>query len=456
MRMDEAVSSKDETGLRYQTREGAFCAVMQGGGETYLSAFALLFQANAFQLGLLSALPPLVGTCSQLLSIKILSEIKARRPLILTGAIGQAAAWLPVFILPLLFPTHGASLLLLGAMICLAMGHFTVPAWNSLITDVVDENRRGLYFARRAKIVGVASFAALAAAGLVLYASESWSNPALGFAVVFAGAALARLISAVYLSRLKEPPPLDEDPELSLWSFLTHEPNRMFRRFLVFSGAFHAAANVAGPFFVLYLLRDLHLSYLTYGLWLAAPIVGQCITLKEWGRLSDRFGNKQVLFVTGLIVPFVPMLYLWSVNWMLLVAINFMSGVLWSGFSLSLQNYVFDVVARPDRAKGVALYNALNAFGIAAGAMLGSWLATVTPPELLLGDLAIPLVSNLPVVFLISGLLRLLVSITMLQTFREGRAVMPISQAQFVCQMPLIKPVAAVFGVRPVTSSRPS
>jgi MFS family permease len=423
---------------------------MQGGGETYLSAFALLFHANAVHLGLLSALPPLIGMCSQLLSVKVLDRIRARRPLILVGALGQALTWLPICFLPFIFPAHAAWLLVLAVMLCFAMGQLSVPAWNSLITDLVHQDRRGIYFARRAKVVGVTSFLALAAAGLVLQASEHWSNPALGFGLVFAGAGVARLVSAVYLGRLQEPTTATcTEPAGGLLQFLCHDRNSMFRRFLLFSGSFHVAALVAGPFFVLYLLRDLQLSYLEYGCWLAAPIVGQFLTLKEWGRLGDKFGNKQVLVATGLMVPFIPMLYLCSTHWVVLVMVNAVSGATWAGFSLCLQNYVFDVVPAVDRAKGVALYNGVNAIGSAAGAMLGSWLALTVASELLFAGLAVPLVSNLPVVFLISGLLRLLVSITLLRGFPEGRTVTPISQRRFVWELPLVKPIAAAFGLRP-------
>jgi MFS family permease len=443
----------DQNGLRYQTREGAFCAMMQGGGETYLSAFALLLHANPFQLGLLAALPPLLGTCSQLLSVKILDRIRARRPLILTGAVTQAASWLPLFVLPALFPEQAIWLFLLGVTMCIGMGSLSVPAWNSLITDLVHPDKRGVYFGRRAKVVGVSSFAALAVGGLILQAAEHWSQPTLGFGLVFAGAGLARLISSMYLARLQEPPVSSSaGREQGLMEFLRYEPNRALRRFLVFSGAFHVAANVAGPFFVLYLLRDLHLSYLQYGLWLAAPIVGQSLTLKEWGRLGDKFGNRQVLLATGFMVPFTPMLYLCSTHWIALVVINLMSGATWAGFSLSLQNYVFDIVPSPGRAKAVAVYNGVNAFGTAAGAMLGSALAMVCSAQLSLFGFEIPLVSNLPVVFLVSGLLRLLVSVTLLQALPEGRAVTPISSGRFVYELPLVKSVAAVFGVRPATT----
>lgn len=439
-----------ERGLRSQVQEGACAAVMQGSGETYLSAFALLLHSTPFQIGLLAAVPPIIGTITQLLSVKVLERIQARKPLILAGAAGQAVAWLPLFVLPMLFPGYGPWLLLSGVMLYFAMGHLTVPAWNSLITDMIHDDKRGMYFAARAKVVAVTSFAALSVAGLILHASETWTNPAWGFGIIFLLAGVARLMSTGYLTRLKESPPARNVPgrDLGVREFLQGRRSAMFRRFLLFSGSFHVAAMMAGPFFVVYLLRDLHLTYLQYGAWLAAPILGQLLSLQEWGRIADTYGNKKVLVLTGLIIPILPVLYILSSNWALLVGINFLSGLIWPGFSLSLGNYVFDAVQPEDRTKGVATYNTVNAIGAGIGAMVGSWLATVAPSQLLLFGLILPLASNLPILFLASGILRLMVSLTLLNTFKERRRVTPITHRDLMSELPLIKPIATAIGTR--------
>ncbi|MDQ6735448.1 MAG: MFS transporter [Nitrospirota bacterium] len=443
----ESQDENRQKSLAGQVREGASAAVMQGSGETYLSAFALLLQATPFQIGLLAAVPPIIGTAAQLLSVKVLDRVKSRKPLILFGAAGQALAWLPLFFLPMLFPSYGAWLLLTGVAVYVAMGHLTVPAWNSLITDMIDADRRGMYFARRARVIALTSFAALSVAGIILHTSETWTNPAWGFGIIFVFAAIARLISTGYLARLQESPAHEGlKREAGVRDFLRARRSVMFRRFLVFSGCFHVAAMMAGPFFVIYLLRDLHLTYLQYGLWLAAPILGQLLSLQEWGRIADTFGNKKVLVLTGFIIPILPILYLFSSNCLMLVGINFLSGLIWPGFSLSLGNYVFDAVQPGDRTKGVAIYNTVNAIGAGIGAMLGSWLATVAPSQLFLFGLILPLASNLPILFLVSGLLRLIVSLTLLNTFKERRRVTPISHRDFLSELPLIKPIAVAIG----------
>ncbi len=448
-----------ERSRRYGIREGALQAAAQGGGESFLSAFALLLHASPFQIGVLSALPQLIGTWSQLLSVKILARLSRRRPLILASAAGQAIIWVPLFLLPLLFPNQGPWILVACVLAYVAVGHLGVPALCSLLTDLVAADRRGAYFAHRAKVMAVISFWALCGAGLVLHWAHTRDVPWLGFALIFLGASTARALSAFLLARIDEALlPASREAEIHLLEFLWHERSADFQRFLLFSGLMHLCVLIAGPFFVIYLLRDLHLTYVQYAVWLAAGTLGQFLTLKPWGRISDRYGNKKLLTATGLLVPFLPMLYLLGTSFPFLVAVNFVGGVIWAGLLLGLQNYVFDAVRAEDRAKGVAVWNAVNAGGWFVGAMLGGWLASWLPGAITLPGVELRFVSNLPLVFFISGLLRLGVSACLLRTFGEPRPVEPISHRRLFRELPLVKPLSDAWTVRtrPRTGGRSS
>jgi len=448
----DASSTQDSPGersRRYGIRDGAFQAVMQGGGEQYLSAFALLLHATPLQIGLLSALPQLVGTWSQLLSVKALNRFQHRKAVMLTGATGQALSWLPLLVLPLLSPTYGPWILIACTIAYFSLGHFAMPAWNSLITDLISPNERGAYFARRSRVMTVLSFSALCTAGLILHTAQSHERAWAGFALIFLAASTARLLSTRYLSRIDESAaPATREAQFRLLDFLRHERSVNYKRFLWFSGLMHVCVLIAGPYFVIYLLRDLHYSYWMYAAWLAAGVLGQFLTLKPWGQLSDRYGNKKLLVVTGLTVPFLPMLYLFGTSVWYLVMVNFLGGVVWAGLALGLQNYVFDAVHPEDRAKGVAVWSTINAMGWFAGAMLGSWLATVVPAQFSLAGIEWSLTSNLQAVFFISGVLRLIVSLGLLRTFHEARPVEPITHRQLVTKLPFVKPLTDVLAGR--------
>ena len=435
--------SAGEQGLRYGLRDGACQAVTQGSGEQYLSAFALLLHASPFQLSVLSALPQLIGTGAQLVSVKLLQWFPNRKALISAGTVGQAFAWIPIVLLPLLLPQWGPWLVVGGAAAYFACAHFTTPAWNSLIADWLDQHERGAYFARRAKIIAGLSFFALCGAGWVLSLWQHSSAAWWGFVLIFALAGSARILSALALSPVQDVhPTAQQEAQQGFRSFFRLSATKDFRRFLLFSGLMHASVLIAGPFFVLYMLQDLHLSYIGYGGWLAAGLLGQLLTLQAWGHFGDRFGNKALLSITGFTVPFLPMLYLVSTNVGFLLAVNFLGGVIWAGLALALQNYVFDSVRPEDRAKAIALSSTVNAVGWSVGALLGSWLVEHLPSCIEWGGVVLQPASNLPLVFFLSGVLRLLVSSSLLGSFHEARQVERAPRQQLLWELPLVKPVA--------------
>jgi MFS family permease len=431
-----------ERGLRYGLRDGACQAITQGSGEQYLSAFALLLHASPFQLSVLSALPQLLGTGAQLASVKLLQWFPNRKALISVGTAGQAFAWIPIILMPLLLPQWGPWLVVGGAAAYFACAHFTTPAWNSLIVDWLDQHERGAYFARRAQIIASLSFFALCGAG---WALSLWQHSAAwwGFALIFSVAGSARILSVLALASVQDVhPTAHREAQQGFRGFFRQSSTKDFRRFLLFAGLMHVAVLVAGPFFVLYILQDIHLSYFGYGGWLAAGLLGQLITLQTWGEFGDRFGNKALLSITGFTVPFLPMLYLVSTNLGFLLAVNFFGGVIWAGLALGLQNYVFDSVRPEDRAKAIALYSTVNAVGWSVGALLGSWLVEHLPSRIEWAGVSLQPASNLPFVFFFSGVLRLLVSSSLLGTFHEARQVERVPRQQLLWELPLVKPVA--------------
>ena len=147
--------SAQESGRRFGLRDGIFQAVTQGAGEQYLSAFALMLHATPFQLSLLSALPQLLGTWAQFVSVTVSHWFPHRKSHVRWGIIGQSIAWVPILALPLLFPQWGPWLIVAGAALYFGSTHFASPAWTSLITDLLGANERGAYFARRSQLMAI-------------------------------------------------------------------------------------------------------------------------------------------------------------------------------------------------------------------------------------------------------------------------------------------------------------
>lgn len=448
----EAVSPQparavQQSNERCGIREGAYTAIMQGVGENYLTAFALLLRASTAQIGLLTALPAFLGTFAQLASIFWLRWFDRRQRVVVAAAYAQALLWLPLLGLPLLFPAYGVSLLIACAIPFVVAGHFAIPAWNSLITDLINPARRGAYFARRARVMSVTSFASLIAAGILLTWTAEHQRAWLGFAVVFLVAAFTRGMAAVYLGRLDDIQAAEAKPRDLGFKDFSDPQHRPFLNFLLFSGAINFGAMVAGPYIAVYVLRDLGFSYVLYSAWAGASIVGGYMALNAWGRIGDAYGNKKLLLAAGVGLPVIPALYLFTkdVGW--IIVINGMAGLMWSGFHLGLQNIVYDLAESQARAGAVAISNGVNAAAAFLGTMAGGWLSTKAPTTFEILGVGVHFPSNLPMVFLASTLC-LVAALFLIRLFEETRIVEPISHHALFLELPLIKPMRDVLGSR--------
>jgi len=419
--------------LRHSVRDGVAYSVMAGAGETYFSAFALFFKANTAQIGLLASLPALVSSLAQLLSAWISHKGPTRRQVIITGAALQAFIWLPLLLLPIFFRDNAVSLIILFVVIFHASGSVVIPQWSSLMGDLVPERRRGRYFALRTRYTSVATFVALITGGIILHVFESIELTVFGFITIFIIAAIARCVSVYHLTFLFEPE--KESPMLEIpftqhwWKRVTHSK---FVQFSMFFAFMQMAVAIGSPFFAVYMLRDLHFTYIEFMSTSAATIVMQFLALNTWGRISDTFGNRLILFVTGFAIPLIPALWLFSHNLLYLCAIQMLSGLVWAGFNLSANNFLYDLIPSPRRATFMAFHNVATNIAVFFGAMLGGYLGTIMPASITVSGSTYTWESVLLGVFFISSLARLTVASVFLPRLREVRTVPQMSVTELI------------------------
>jgi MFS family permease len=415
-----AKDPKIDRALSHSVRDGMAFSIAAGGGETYFSAFALYLRASAPEVALLTTLPSFVGALAQLLSAWAGQRL-SRKFLILSGASLQAFLWLPILLLPALFPGHAIALLLAALTLFYAAANLVAPQWTSLMRDLVSDRRRGRYFGHRTRLTTLTSFAALVSSGVILHLFATRGSTYLGFATVFALAFVARAASVYHLSFLCEPPDHTPAPDMHVshwWKALKATGAVGFSLYTVLM---NCAVAIASPLFAVYMLRDLEFTYLEFMANTGASVFVQFLTLSTWGRLADVYGSRPVLIASSIAIPAVPALWLVSNDFWYLLAVQCFSGLAWAGFSLSAGNLLFELVPRARRAAYVAFHNVAAAGGIFAGAMVGALCATVLPRmPTLLGGAAAP-ASNLLYVFAISALARALPVVFMARQVPELR-----------------------------------
>lgn len=445
---------RTEESLQHSVKDAAAYAVMMGIGETYLSAFALFLKASTPQIGLLASLPPLLGSFSQLLSAWLGRLTGQRKPIILVGAGLQALAWLPIVVLPLLFPSAAVPLLIVSVIIYHCGAHLAAPQWASLMGDLVPIKRRGRFFARRTRVVSLVTFVSLATGGLILHAATEAGSTLAGFVSLFAIAMCARGVSTYHLARMHDDGGHVAALKLPLkqaWWRQLGQSN--FVRFSLFYASMQFAVAIASPFFAVYMLRDLQFSYAQFMANTGMSVLAQFLTLTQWGRISDVFGNRRVLSVTGLMLPLMPLLWTVSSNMWYLLFVQMLSGLSWAGFTLGASNFLYDLVAREKRATYLAIHNVLSSTGLFCGAILGGYLGFVLAERDDLFGNVLPWASPLLAVFAISAAVRATVLLVFMPRIREVRRVRPISFANVIFRVTRVNALAGL--VFDVVGSRP-
>lgn len=378
-----------ERSLDASIKDGAAYAVMLGLGEMWVGTCALFLGAGPSGVGLLSTIPLFLGACAQMATPRVLDRMRRRKGLVLGGAVCQMLAWGPM-IAALYLPRAAAFWLLLGGFIVYYVSvHFTVPAWMSLMGDLVPASARGRYFGFRNAMALLLQLLSVSVAGIGLWIFEQRGHEREGFLILFLGALLARGVSVYYLGRMAEPAyRQQEEDRFTLWQFLARLPESNFAKFALFVAGLNASAHFVGCLFVPYWRDDLRYSYWALMGVLGASLLIQIPALVFWGRIADRYGNKRVLAATSLGIAVLPAMWLLSTHLAFAIFMQFWSGFWWSGFSQSVSNFLLDAVSPPKRARCTAYLNLLANAGILLGGIAGSWAIRVVPPRI--GPLEFP------------------------------------------------------------------
>jgi MFS family permease len=446
--------------LRHSVRDGVAFSVMQGGGETYLSAFALFLKATTQQIAWLAALPALVGALAQMVSAWVSAgHVRWRKRLIVAGAMVHALTWLPMMTLPLMFPSHSVELLIACVLLLHVAGDFITPQWGCLMGDLVPERQRGRYFGHRSRLSTLTNFISLVAAGGLLHLAQQHGYTLLGYLLVFMIALLARVVSVYHLTRMHDPlariTPAEEIPPRPFRVWLAELRGTDFLRFVVFMALFQGATAIASPFFTVHMLNDLHFSYLQFMALTAASVMMKFFTLAAWGRVADAYGSRLVQRITGLVIPIIPALWLVSPNFWYLLSLQCLGGLLWSGFSLSSANYLYEVLPGKRLAPYMAVSAVCTSVGVFLGALTGGWLAQHWPASIqVLGRELAPQYA-LYGVFTCSALMRMLVAVPGLRRLRELRRVRRLTARGLIFRFTRLYPPAEM-SLELITSFRKS
>lgn len=349
-----------------------------------LIGIALALGASNFQIGLLAAFPTLTNV-AQLLSIVLMRQYPNRK-VITVGAV--VLARIPLLLLGFMLYTPQATsiyLLMVGMFVHYLFSSIGGAGWNSWIKDLVPEDQLGWYFSKRSRYMQTTNILlSLLVAFLVDWVSKNTPGYlTLLYGAYFVIAGSIGIIGSFFLSRAPEPRATWSEGNLLKLLFLPLR-NTNFRRLLLFNGAWTFAINLAVPFFTVFMLKSLGLSMTLVILLAVVSQVSSVLTVQLWGRLSDRYSNKSIIFLTAPIYIVTILLWIFVgiysrnlLNIMLLFVLHIFTGISTSGVNLALTNIGLKLAPKQDAVVFISMKNIVASIFSALGPIVGGALADI-------------------------------------------------------------------------------
>jgi MFS family permease len=398
-----------EKGRRLFVYEGCFAVgVFSLTSGAFLAGLANYMGATDEFNGIIGAIPVFAGVV-QLFSGIVFEKLEKRKFLISISCLFFRLLLGLMFFIPFIMKGTNTRLTLLAGTYGLAylFASFISPPANNWIVSLIPEYMRGSYLAKKdAYSLAFLTILTLIV-GKVLDIFRQADKEYLGF--VFLGIiVMSMAISNFYfLSSIKEPKVEVMKNNFKLSDiFLKPIKDKKFRAIIILFVLWNIGLQVAGPFFAVYMVTGLKLSYSYIMIMGVLSSIARIFMVPYWGKLAD---NKSWVTCTKYSIGLLSIIHTtWffvnnTTAWIMVPILHIFSGIAWGGINMALFNIQF--IFSPK--EGRTIYLGVNA---AYGGVLG-FLSTIigsTILGMLQGNsfaVSSFRIGNMQVLFAMSGIL---------------------------------------------------
>jgi len=366
----------------------AFATLVSG---TFLIGFVQYLGGGDLWVGLVSGLPAVAGLL-QIVGGAWGRSYAGYRAFVLPGGTAWRALHLPLIALPLLPWPDEVRLLILVASITIASASNQIvgPVYNDWVAELLPANQRGAYVGQRTLVATIVGVLVGLAGGLLLDYFESTNQEGNGYSLLFGLGVLCAAISLYYFCRMRDlprPNPAPSHLRETLRSMVVPLRDVSFRKILWFVVVFVIGQTLAGGLFVAFGREILKLDFTLLMLLNVSAAVGTTLTVKFWGFVADRYGNKPIITLLTLVVMLTPLM--WVVcepgqpvrNAAILLVGHVFVGIGWNGIGLALLNLYVNSAQEGQRSSYLGMAAAIQAvLGGLAPIVGGILMATVRGP----------------------------------------------------------------------------
>ncbi len=365
--------------LRLVVYEGIFSMIAIGLQQTFYIPFLDAMGASKLQIGLAAGTPAFVTALVQFIVPALLARTQGYKKLVVVSVLLHAVSYLPFVLIALLLGRWSVWLTIAALAVNAAAMGAGSSAWSDWMSYLVPRRRRGVYFALRNRILTLIQLAGSLLAGH--YLDTFAGKTLLVFSLIWTTAFLTRLIGCFYMAAHYEPPVLRQtrNEKGDFPAFLKRLHSHPFGRFTLAFSLLNFAANISAPFFAIYMINDLALSYLDYTILTCIPSLMIVVSMSFWGKLCDRIGYVIPMRLFATTVTALPLVWIITPNYWILVAVQMLAGMAWGGMAMASFNYTLDAIGPLNRIRSISYLNVINSMAICLGSVAGGVLGPMLP-----------------------------------------------------------------------------
>lgn len=301
--------------------------------------------------------------------------------------------YVPLIFAPFLPIPATVNLFLILGCICVGSAAIQIvsPIYNDWLAEMIPANSRGWFFSRRnAMQAGVGAIASFAG-GFILDSFSQAGREREGFAVIFGLGVVFAIVSQFYFNRMTElerANPIRTNIREGIRAMGTPFRDREFRRTLTFLFVFVFASGFAGNLFGAYAFESLKMSMTALQFTAICHAVGNIASIRLWGFLGDKYGNKPVLAILTVGIATTPLPWIFCrpgddlFNATILGLGHILAGICWGGISVCQFNILLATAKDDDRANYIGAGMAVQALVGAISPMIGALVMTGLRPNL--------------------------------------------------------------------------
>jgi MFS family permease len=343
-------------------------------GGAFLTATARMLGCGPFELSLLVGIP-FLAQLGQLLGPVLERRLGSRRRFVVPALAWGRSLWLvPVLLLLLGARGERAVDLALFAVALLATTAMVgANGWLSWMSEAIPGERRTRLFGIRSAAVAVGTLTAGQGGALFLDAMKARNLEAVGLAMLGAVAVICGVGSARLLLRVPDVPPRPAPEESSWASVLRLLRTRGLQRVLGFFVPWNLAIGLPSPFWTLFMLERLHMSFTLIALYNSVVLLIRLLVNNPWSRVIERVGPRRVLIACSAGISLIPLIwFLARPDFLLPIALEcVVSGVCWAGFNQAAFLAPLGSVTAADRSRGLAIFSVVTGAAFFLSSTLG-------------------------------------------------------------------------------------